>query len=156
MRRFSIRKSKSFKPEPLTKLFFLMKKLLVPLLTTLLFMVCEKEQVKSVPELLSPSNGVILDNSCEDLSNEMTWEFDWEDFPGASRYHLFVMHRGSAFPAINSEIVISEFTSTGTGGYIVDQNLTNWFWRVRAFVDGNWTEWSEERSFKVEPLNTDC
>lgn len=134
-----------------------MKKLLFFLFTTALFMGCQKEPAPTTsPNLLFPLDGAILDNNCEDLSDEITWEFDWDDFPGATRYHLFVMHQGSIYPVIDNEILVSEYKSSGTGSYIVNHNLKNWFWRVRAFVDGNWTEWSEERSFSVEPLNTDC
>jgi len=31
-----------------------------------------------------------------------------------------------------------------------------WIWKVRAKINGSWADWSPERTFDVEPLNTDC
>ena len=43
------------------------------------------------PTLLTPEFGATLDNGCSfDTSNPMVWDFDWEDVPGASSYHLEV------------------------------------------------------------------
>ena len=28
-----------------------------------------------------------------------------------------------------------------------------WRWKVRALVEGIWTDWSEERTFEVAPLD---
>jgi hypothetical protein len=41
-------------------------------------------------------------------------------------------------------------------GFIPDSDRYNWKWKVRAQVSGVWSDWSEERSFIVEPVNTDC
>ncbi|MFC1475484.1 HYR domain-containing protein [Candidatus Zixiibacteriota bacterium] len=36
------------------------------------------------------------------------------------------------------------------------QYLDGWTWKVRAYVNGNWTEWSAMRNFELEPALTDC
>jgi hypothetical protein len=30
-----------------------------------------------------------------------------------------------------------------------------WYWKVRVYVGGTWHNWSDERVFTVEPVDTD-
>ena len=109
------------------------------------------------PVLLSPSANEVLDNGCQDKSDPVIWLFKWSEVPGAKRYHLNVMHAGSTYPVIDRQSVgIASFADYGESSYIAKHNLENWHWRVRAMVNGVWSEWSEDRGFTVEPLNTDC
>jgi hypothetical protein len=109
-----------------------------------------------IPTLISPRSGAVMDNGCSDQSNEIRWYFDWSDVRGATKYHLYVIGPNSKTPAINkSDLKTSNYLHKSTG-YIVKHNLNNWKWKVRAYVNGSWRGWSSERSFNVEPLNTDC
>lgn len=108
------------------------------------------------PTLVAPDRGAILDNGRLDRRDPIVWEFDWHDVPGASRYHLFVMGASAAFPAIDhSTLIPSSYRHEDRKSYIADRNRDDWRWKVRAMVDGRWTEWSEQRTFDVEPLDTD-
>lgn len=108
------------------------------------------------PELLSPQNGDVLDNGCSDKSDPEEWKFKWKEIPDASRYHLWVIHHGARIAMLNVSSVGNTSYRFYDYGYIAQQNLDDWMWSVRALVRGHWTEWSEIRTFSVEPTNTDC
>jgi len=114
------------------------------------------EACPCIPTLISPSEGAVLDNGCQDQSDPLEWAFDWDDCIPVTMYHLYVHHVGSEFPLINDSTITVSSYNTGGYGYIANHNLLNWHWRVRAQVNGTWGAWSEERTFEVEPLNTDC
>ncbi|NIM90679.1 MAG: PEGA domain-containing protein [Candidatus Aminicenantes bacterium] len=105
--------------------------------------------------LISPEDGAVLDNGRYDRRDDIVWDFDWADVVGATKYHLYVKHTGSLYPAINREVYGSSYHEVGEGSYIINRNRFNWKWKVRAFIDGMWSQWSEERSFDVEPIDTD-
>jgi hypothetical protein len=108
------------------------------------------------PTLISPAEGAELDNGCDPAEENIEWDFDWSDVSGATKYHLYVQHTGSPLPLIDDqEVTASEYHYVGSG-YIHNMNRFDWIWKVRALVSGIWSEWSVERSFDVEPLNTDC
>lgn len=109
---------------------------------------------KCTPVVLSPKSGDVLDNGCTDQYDLITWSFKWSRCAGAKSYNLYVQHKGSIYPIIDAEIkdpnyLISEI------GYIEDQNRTDWSCKVRAKINGEWGEWSNETMFDVEPVNTD-
>lgn len=86
----------------------------------------------------------------------VVWDFDWSDCVRASEYHLFVTGADAPLPVEDrSGIVQSSFRHLGCGGYILDEHRLNWRWRVRAKTEGVWGDWSGERTFGVEPVNTD-
>jgi hypothetical protein len=105
--------------------------------------------------LISPEEGAVLDNGRYDRQDDIVWDFDWSDVPGATKYHLYVKHTGSLYPVINREVYGSSYHHLSEGSYIINSNRFNWKWKVRAFIDDMWSEWSEVRSFDVEPINTD-
>ena len=109
----------------------------------------------TVPVLLSPGEGAVVDNGCGDSSDPMEWTFDWSEVPRAERYHVYVMGRTARIPAVDAEVAGS-FYSKRSNAYVADQNRLGWRWKVRAFVDGTWREFTPERSFDVEILDTDC
>ena len=113
----------------------------------------------SKPQLISPSDGKTLDNGCfpnPDVEPTI-WLFSWSDLPGASQYHLFIENTGATYPLVDDDsLTMSSYSNESELGYVTDENRLGWFWRVRAKVDGEWGAWSEERTFDVEPLNTDC
>ena len=106
------------------------------------------------PRLGSPQAGEVMDNGC-DGSDVVDWRFSWSPVAQATRYHLWVAREGSANPMINQQVSAPEYAQANPG-YIATHNLGGWSWRVRAQVNGTWSEWSESRRFAVEPLGTDC
>lgn len=108
-----------------------------------------------IPDLITPTDNAILDNGCFDQSDLITWYFDWADCIGASKYNLYVKNVNAPNPVLDVETSYSEYLHSAIS-YIIEGNFYDWKWKVRSFKDGNWGEWSEERTFSVEPLNTDC
>ncbi|MGV0024063.1 hypothetical protein [Phormidesmis priestleyi] len=142
---------------------YYLKRLSLPILLSILvaFTLVSKAQAGSrmYPKLISPTNRAVLDNGCEDASNDVSWTFEWSSPTGdVTRSHLYVIGPGTNKPVINkSNIRGTSYTEKGVGAYIVNQNRRGWRWKVRALLGGQvWTDWSEEKTFDVEPLNTDC
>ena len=109
-----------------------------------------------VPVLLSPEEGAEMDNGRTDRQDDKVWDFDWTDVEGATRYHLYVKHEGAAFPVIDRQgLTASQYNDISTGSYISNTNRLDWRWKVRAYTSDGWSDWSEIRSFDVEPVNTD-
>ncbi len=106
------------------------------------------------PILVSPANNKVLDNGCYDRSDPETWRFDWADCSGAQKYNLYVTNSNSTIPVINIETTDSEYLYSRLA-FVEEVNRYNWKWKVRSYY-GYWGEWSEERTFEVEPLNSDC
>jgi len=109
------------------------------------------------PTLIAPGEGAVLDNGRTDSLDDIIWDFDWSDCEGATQYHLFVKYPGAGIsPVIDDDTIKdSSYHSVSPGSYIAEQNRHGWTWKVRAKIGGQWGEWSETRTFDVEPLNTD-
>ena len=108
------------------------------------------------PALISPAAGSVLDNGCDSAVENIVWDFDWSDVSGATKYHLYVKYAGAELSLIDDqEVTPSEYHYVDSG-HIIEANRFNWRWKVRVLVNDKWSEWSAERSFDVEPLNTDC
>lgn len=108
-----------------------------------------------IPSLISPEEGAVLDNGREDRLDDIVWDFDWSDCPGATRYHLYVEGPGALIPIIDDGIGDSSYHHVSPGSYIIGRNRFDWTWRIRAELDGQWGEWSQICTFDVEPVNTD-
>jgi len=109
-----------------------------------------------IPELISPEEGAVLDNGRTDRLNYVVWDFDWSDCPGATAYHLYVIGATASIPVIdNAGLTQSAYHTAQLGSYVTDFNRFDWTWKVRAQVGGVWGDWSPERTFDVEPVNTD-
>ena len=108
-------------------------------------------------QLTSPANGAVLDNGCENLSNLLIWDFAWSGTAcaGATQYNIYVYHPQALEPAIDAVVPT---TSYHKEDYLYAPEIyrLGWRWRVRAMISGLWTDWSLERAFDVEPVNTDC
>ncbi len=109
-----------------------------------------------IPLKVSPINNAIMSNGCTDRSKTITWNFDWEDCPGATQYHLQVYHPSLATPRIDDQTLTTSSYNYNCPGCFLSENLTGWRWKVRAMVNGQWGLWSNERIFDVEPSNKDC
>jgi hypothetical protein len=92
---------------------------------------------------------------CSNMSNLIIWNFDWTDVAGASNYYLVVYRVGSYFNTIDTYVYGSQFTYSQILT-IQESFRYNLRWKVRAWINGSWSDWSPERSFSVEPVNTDC
>jgi hypothetical protein len=70
-------------------------------------------------------------------------------------YHLYVRNVRAEYPVIDKEVYSPSYNHEEYGSYIANSNRFNWKWKIRAYVYDMWCDWSEERSFDVEPVNTD-
>jgi hypothetical protein len=109
----------------------------------------------TIPLLVAPAQGAILDNGCYNQQDLITWDFEWSAVPGATRYHLLVQGANAEYPVIDTIATATTYRSSHIA-YIVDRNRTGWQWRVQAEVNGAFRPYSPTRSFDVEPADTDC
>jgi hypothetical protein len=107
------------------------------------------------PALLTPIKDQTLDNGCWDKSNSIVWDFDWSDVSGAEQYHLYVKGLNAMYPVIDAYITASEYHYLCDRCYIAPSNAKNWSWKVRAKVNGAWSDWSS-LTFEAEDIDTDC
>ncbi len=105
---------------------------------------------------LAPSQGAILDNGCSNRENGIRWDFDWSDCPDAQFYEFYLQQRGTQEPRVDARNLTSSSFTVLEGGFIFEEARTGWFWKVRSRINGVWSNWSPERDFAVEPVNTDC
>jgi hypothetical protein len=111
--------------------------------------------VVPIPKLLSPQPDAVLDNGRSDGRDSIIWDFDWSDVVGASQYQLIVKNATALNPVIDVTRTDSFYHYAQYGSYIIDQNRNGWIWKVRARIGGVWGDWSEIRSFDVEPVDAD-
>jgi hypothetical protein len=109
-----------------------------------------------VPDLLSPEEGAMIDNGCASRENGILWEFDWSDCPSAGSYEFYLRKRSEQEPLFDQgELTRSSFTLL-ENRVVPEEGRYDWYWMVRANVNGTWGNWSPERNFSIEPANTDC
>ncbi|HRI79120.1 MAG TPA: hypothetical protein PLR06_06235 [Cyclobacteriaceae bacterium] len=108
-----------------------------------------------MPKLLIPLADATMDNGCLDKLDPIQWYFSWGKVQGADLYHLYVKNQNALYPVIDFQLSDIQYTST-TYGYIIQQNAQDWKWKVRCRINGKWSDWSSERTFQVEPMQTDC
>jgi hypothetical protein len=107
-----------------------------------------------VPVQVTPEDAAVMDNGCTSQDNGISWEFDWEDCPGAEAYLLEIDHPSLDTP-LESELTISAF-SLLEDRVIPEETRIGWTWRVKAKVNGIFGNHSPFRTFDVERVNTDC
>jgi hypothetical protein len=116
------------------------------------------------PALSSPQVNAVLDNGCDYGDNGLEWNFSWSQVPSAAYYQIQILNGNDMFRRL-SEIIESNTwryscNSEDQESCNIEDSLDDFSWRVRAGygdkADSIWGEWSEIRSFQVEPLNTDC
>lgn len=125
---------------------------------TALFALAEPARTFKIPppSLISPANGAVMDNGCLDKSNGVTWDFNWNNVPGATAYHIRVWRNPNLPVVNNTNVVSSDYQHDSPQSYIANQNLAGWRWMVRARVGSVWGPWSVVRIFRPEPVDTDC
>jgi len=115
----------------------------------------------TVPGLLKPLSTAIEQNDpssgCPDAGNRgqgFVIRFDWTDSEASEEiagYQLWVMHRGSQFPLVDWEVGESEMIYLGCG-FVVDRNLKDWEWKVRArSLTDTYSAWSPVGTFEFQP-----
>lgn len=107
-----------------------------------------------VVRLATPGNNAVLPQRRLDKGKvEAVWLFGWRDCPEASRYHLYVIGPGAKNPVVDDE-TLTAATFQYRQSYLRGVTRTEgWTWKVRAFADGQWGEWSEARLFSVAAPN---
>jgi hypothetical protein len=99
-----------------------------------------------VPQLISPAEGGIMPN-CNAYSTAI-WDFKWSEVPGASMYEISIMG------GHNFEIETQQpsFHYEPNGRFCIsDDKRFNYVWKVKAYVNGQWCDYSQERHFDVAP-----
>lgn len=110
----------------------------------------------SAPTLISPASGAVLDNGRTDRQDSIIWDFDWSDVPGATTYEIAITKNSGSIAYNDTKVVAqSSYHYVSESAVIAETNRYGWSWKVRALVSGNWSDWSEARSFEVEPVDTD-
>ena len=108
------------------------------------------------PSLLTPAAGAALDNGCRSRANRVAWEFDWTDVRGATAYHLYVIGAAATVPAIDAANLTASSHRNESASLVADADRLGWRFKVRALVAGEWGPWTSERTFDLEPEDTDC
>lgn len=126
------------------------------LVVVLALVACNSESAPdpSVPQLVAPASGAVLDNGCVPGVDSVVWDFDWSDVAGATEYQLYVRNASSVFAMINDSTLTQSSFHFSQDTYT--PNTTDWVWWVRARVDGTFRAWAGPRDFVVEEPNTDC
>ncbi|MDX2128976.1 MAG: jacalin-like lectin [Chloroherpetonaceae bacterium] len=103
---------------------------------------------------LFPLANSVLDNGCNNREDPMDWFFQWNPTDNAAIYHFEVYREGEP-PTISETKLHSNFFSFNTTGFVDNQKLSNWHWRVRAQINGSWSAWVDH-PFSLEGNNNDC
>lgn len=107
-----------------------------------------------VPNQVLPEDGSEMDNGCTNQDNGISWEFDWDDCPGAEMYSIHIDHSSLETP-FDRDLPVSAF-SLLEDRVLPEEQRIGWTWKVRAMVNGIWGNYTPDRTFDVERLNTDC
>lgn len=108
-------------------------------------------------QLLYPPDGAVLAQD-PNLSTcggpGLYLDFDWSDAThpsGIAEYEIIVQHQGSTYPVVSTSTTESRYSRI-VCGYVIDRNLTDWRWKVRAqAASGEWGEWTNDRRFDLAP-----
>jgi hypothetical protein len=99
----------------------------------------------NVPNLVGPADRAGL----KDDDPEM-WEFSWSKVPRAERYYIYIAHSTLIdHPVVSQEVDVTFFRTQFRPSSV--ELRKGWTWKVRAMVGSEWSNWSEVRTFDVEP-----
>ena len=104
--------------------------------------------------LTSPPSGAVLDNGCADLSDSIRWHFTWPACADANAYELEVVKAGDPVPVIRqSQLTDTVYHHRELANYT---QQPGWQGRVRSFIQGLWSPYSDWLPFSLEAPGTDC
>ncbi|SEM92873.1 hypothetical protein [Nitrosomonas marina] len=102
--------------------------------------------------LITPDdNGTLNQQRLSDGRVETAWRFSWSECPGATKYHLYVVGPETMNPLVDINILEAPMYLARSTHYGIT-SLKGWTWKVRAYVNGKWGDWSESRAFNVSPV----
>jgi hypothetical protein len=107
-----------------------------------------------IPNQLLPEDNAVMDNGCTSQDNGILWDFDWDDCPGADMYSFHLSHPSLETP-FDRDLPVSSF-SLLEDRVLPEETRIGWTWRVRARVNGIWGNYTADRTFDAERVNTDC
>jgi len=111
-------------------------------------------KVACVPALVVPGDNAVLPQRLPDEKFALNWTFGWKVCPEATKYHLFVIGPTASNPIVNEDSLTSAtYQFQRSHGQISKSKTQGWTWKVRAYADGQWGQWSEVRKFNVTPAN---
>ncbi|MGA2031205.1 MAG: LamG-like jellyroll fold domain-containing protein [Thermoguttaceae bacterium] len=100
------------------------------------------------PTLMAPSPGAKLPN-LDPAKGVVVWMFQWSPVAQATKYHLRVLAPGTGAPVFdNAELPLNNCRGE-INVAIPDSARLGWRWKVRAWVNNAWTDWSAEWPFEV-------
>jgi hypothetical protein len=99
----------------------------------------------NVPNLVGPADGVVVKGDVPEL-----WEFSWSKVPRAELYYIYIAHSTLIdHPVVSQEVDVTFFRTQFRPSSV--EVCKGWTWKVRAMVGGEWSNWSEVRTFDVMP-----
>ena len=102
--------------------------------------------------LVSPEdNATLSQRRIEGGKVETAWNFSWSGCPGATQYHLYVIGPNALNPIVDIDTLKTPSYLDRSTHYGIT-SLSGWTWRVRAYLAGRWGDWSETRTFNVNPV----
>jgi hypothetical protein len=105
------------------------------------------------PALIGPADGAVLANGHGTPAAPFAWEFTCAEVPRAERYEFFVDNAIDPPPQKTKEGEAPRHRVEMSVIYFT--RLEGWSWKVRVRVRGRWSQWSESRTFALEPAQKD-
>tara|TARA_R110000868_G_scaffold304437_21_gene565404 strand:+ start:36335 stop:37777 length:1443 start_codon:yes stop_codon:yes gene_type:complete len=102
--------------------------------------------VVTVPNPNFPTQNAVLPNG---LNTGLKWSFNWFPVSGATQYELVIGYtNGGEF--FRTTVNRSNYDYINATTSIKNEFLTGWLWKIRAQVNGVWSDWSQDMLFSVE------
>lgn len=97
-----------------------------------------------------PSTGCSLLPNDERRGFGYKTDFDWANVSGATQYRIEVTRQGQP-SGLTFVVNQSDYLLVRCNVFWIDSQLTGHSWRVQAFANGVWGDFSEPRSFELLP-----
>jgi hypothetical protein len=98
--------------------------------------------------LYAPQTNALLANGNENKRTSYTWNFDWADVPNAEQYEIYIIHPNDHKKSFIQNTPVSKYQLVQRQPR-TNTELNGWKWKVRAFINGSYREWSATRTFNV-------
>ncbi len=118
---------------------------------------CVPESELCTPVQTSPQPNEEMDNGCRNENNRLRWRFRWTACDSAEEYQIKVRHDDLGLIHNATTTNLSSTYTHPDGEYFENQShLSGWEWQVRAKTLGTWGQWTGNRSFNLEEVDSDC